>query len=65
MDEGRVSQAESKTRATVVRNDERRRNESELSVNPQDSFYLSLIFRDKREVFRAEVITKSILSKNQ
>jgi len=65
MDEGRVSQAESKTRATVVRKDERRRNESELSVNPQDSFYLSLIFRDKREVFRAEVITKSILSKNQ
>jgi len=65
MDEGRVSQAESKTRATVVRKDERRRNESELSVNPQDSFYLSLIFRDKREVFRAEVITKSRLSKNQ
>jgi len=58
MDEGRVSQAESKTRATVVRKDERRRNESELEVNPQDSFYLSLIFRDKREVFRAEVIKK-------
>jgi len=58
MDEGRVSQAESKTRATVVRKDERRRNESELSVNPQDSFYLSLIFWDKIDAFRAEVMLK-------